>query len=62
MGHTAVSATAVTHCYIYCYFDFLISQNALSDLKGSKGNIICTMDDVQEDFEDRHMAQHQLQY
>ena len=28
----------------------MISQNILSDLKGPKENIICTMDDVRGDF------------
>ena len=44
------------------HFVFLISQNALADLKGPKGkNIICTMDDVRETFQGRHTAQYQLQ-
>ena len=29
--------------------DFLISRNTLTDLKGPKENIICTMDDVRGD-------------
>ena len=29
---------------------FLNAQNIFTDLKGPKGNIICTMDDVRGDF------------